>query len=190
MHIWQDNAGCYHCGSTLTTYRHMGCKTGVNVLWVDFSEPQGGKGPCDHKAATIKAHVRRFINEGNNVITARRFRDAIMSSGVVPGIKVALVDAAGLCDRHVEWDSISRQNNFKFADGQITAWWCRNRQGNARRRHMGLVYYTTKSPVQQWTFWEGRFVWIIFQYGILCSLCVFRLFCHYTGCIKKNAIQV
>jgi hypothetical protein len=100
----------------------MGCKTGVNVSRVDFSEPQGGKGPCDRKAATIKAHVRRFINEGNDVTTARQFRDAIMSSGGVPGVRVAMVDAAGLCDPHVEWDGISRQNNFEYTDGKITAW--------------------------------------------------------------------
>jgi hypothetical protein len=118
----QDNAGCYHSGSTLTAYLHMGCKTGVNVSRVDFSEPQGGKGPCDGKAATIKAHVRRFINEGNDVTTARQFRDAIMSSGGVPGVRVAMVDAAGLCDPHVEWDGISRQNNFEYTDGKITAW--------------------------------------------------------------------
>jgi hypothetical protein len=99
----------------------MRCKTGVNISQVDFNEPQGGKGPCDHKAATIKDRIQ-FINEGNNVTTARQFRDAIMSSGGVPGIRVAMVDVAGLCDPHVEWDGIIRQNNFEYIDGKITAW--------------------------------------------------------------------
>ena len=49
----------------------MGAATGIHVKRVDFSDPQGGKGPCDRKAATIKAHVRRYINEGHDVLTAR-----------------------------------------------------------------------------------------------------------------------
>ena len=44
--------------------------TGIKIGRVDFSEPQGGKGPCDRKAATIKAHIRRFVDEGHDVITA------------------------------------------------------------------------------------------------------------------------
>ena len=36
----------------------------------DFSDPQGGKGVCDRKAATIKGDVGRYVNEGNNVINA------------------------------------------------------------------------------------------------------------------------
>jgi hypothetical protein len=39
-----------------------------------------------------------------------------MSSGGVLGVR------AGLCDPHVEWDGIGRQNNFEFGDGKITAW--------------------------------------------------------------------
>jgi len=41
----------------------MKANTGINVARVDFSDPQGGKGACDRKAATIKAHVRRFFGE-------------------------------------------------------------------------------------------------------------------------------
>ena len=100
----------------------MGSKTGVNISRVDFSEPQGGKGPCDRKAATIKAHVRRYLNEGNNVTTAREFRDAIMSSGGVPGVRVAMFDAGNLCDPHVKWEGISRENNFAYSNRKVTAW--------------------------------------------------------------------
>ena len=44
---------------------------------MDFSDPQGGKGICDRKAAHIKANIRRFVNEGNNVVTAENFKDAV-----------------------------------------------------------------------------------------------------------------
>ena len=100
----------------------MGSKTGVNISRVDFSEPQGGKGPCDRKAATIKARVRWYLNEGNNVTTVREFRDAIMSSGGVPGVRVAMFDAGNLCDPHVKWEGISRENYFAYSNRKVTAW--------------------------------------------------------------------
>ena len=60
--------------------------TGISVRRVDFSDPQGGKGSCDRKAATIKAHIRRFVNEGHDVLTAKNFRDAILSNNGVHGV--------------------------------------------------------------------------------------------------------
>jgi len=48
----------------------MSKRTGIADGWVDFSDPQGRKGACDRKAATIKAHVRRYINEGHDLQTA------------------------------------------------------------------------------------------------------------------------
>ena len=57
----------------------MAGETGIRVKRVDFSDPQGGKGACDRKAATVKAHVRRYVNEGHNVVTVREFHDAMLS---------------------------------------------------------------------------------------------------------------
>ena len=118
----QDNAGCYHSATTLAACCFMEQKTGVRVARADFSDPQSGKGPCDRKAACIKAHIRRFINEGHDVTTAQQFRDAILSSGGVSGVRVVVVDAAPLKDNPLKWDGISLQNNFEFSDRQITAW--------------------------------------------------------------------
>ena len=49
----QDNAGCHHSVTMLAACKRM------EVERVDLSDPQGGKGFCDRKAATIKAHVLR-----------------------------------------------------------------------------------------------------------------------------------
>ena len=70
----------------------MGDVTGIAVSRVDFSDPQGGKGPCDRKAATIKAHVRRFVNEGHDVQTPKDLETAMLSAEGVPGVRVTLVD--------------------------------------------------------------------------------------------------
>ena len=74
----------------------MGAATGITLSRVDFSDPQRGKGPCDRKAATIKAHVRRFINEGHDVQTAEDLETAMLSGGGLTAIRVALVDLLGI----------------------------------------------------------------------------------------------
>ena len=88
----QDNAGCYHNSVLLATCAVMKTKTGVTVRRVDFSDPQGGKGACDRKAATIKAHVRRHINGGNDVQNSKEFEEAMLSNGGLNGVRVARVD--------------------------------------------------------------------------------------------------
>ena len=44
--------------------------TDIKVERVDFSEPQGGKGPCDRRAATIKVRVLHYINKGHDEVSA------------------------------------------------------------------------------------------------------------------------
>ena len=121
----QDNAGCYHSVSMLSACRLMGAATGIHVKRVDFSDPQGGKGPCDRKAATIKAHVRPYINEGHDVLTARDFKDAVLSYGGVKGVRVALVtDASQQPQQELSgrWSGISFLNNFLYQKDCVTVW--------------------------------------------------------------------
>ena len=61
----QDNAGCYHSGNSIISAKLAGDAIGVAVVRNDFSDPLGGKGVCDRKAATIKgSYVGRYVNEG------------------------------------------------------------------------------------------------------------------------------
>ena len=121
----QDNAGCYHSVALLCACPEISKHTGIHIKRVDFSDPQGGKGACDRKAATVKGHVRRYINEGHDVATTEGFKNAILSHGGIHGVRVALVDDAD-CEISVvgKWDSISTLNNFSFdKDGNsITVW--------------------------------------------------------------------
>ena len=68
----QDNAGCYRSGATITGAPKAGHVHGVTIKRLDFSDPQGGKGSCDRKAATIKAHMKVHLNEGNDIENARQ----------------------------------------------------------------------------------------------------------------------
>lgn len=119
----QDNAGCYHSGNMLAACRLMEETTGIKVDRVDFSDPQGGKGACDRKAATIKSHVRRYINEGHDVVNAAQLRDAILSHEGVRGVRVTVVDAGRIKPlKPLKIDGISTLNNFVLTDKGITVW--------------------------------------------------------------------
>lgn len=118
-----DNAGCYHSISMISAI-HLLETTGISIQRFDFSDPQGGKGPCDRKAATIKAHVRRYINEGNDVTTAAQFKEAMLSYGGVRGVRVALVnlgiDHSTIPEGKI--DGISTVNNFSYQKRGLTMW--------------------------------------------------------------------
>ena len=89
----QDNAGCYHSAEMLASCAQMEYKTGIAVGRVDFSDPQEGQGPCDRKAATLKALVRRYINEGHDMLNANDFLNAMLSNGGIPNVRAVIADA-------------------------------------------------------------------------------------------------
>ncbi|KAK3751009.1 hypothetical protein QZH41_020167 [Actinostola sp. cb2023] len=70
---WQDNAGCYHCGSTIAGAHVASQVCGVTIKRMDFCDPQGGKGACDRKAATVKSHMKIYLNSGNNIENAKYY---------------------------------------------------------------------------------------------------------------------
>ena len=118
----QDNAGCYHNATMLAACRSMGDVTGIAVSRVDFSDPQGSKGPCDRKAATIKAHVRRFVNERHDVQTPKDLETAMLSAEGVPGVRVTLLDSLGIKDSPIKLDGISLINNLQYTGGSMRVW--------------------------------------------------------------------
>jgi len=76
-----DNAGCYHCAFLLLSLLSLGQHVGVCTACYDFSEAQAGKYICDHQAAALKSHIRHYINEGNDVKTAKDMKATIDSQG-------------------------------------------------------------------------------------------------------------
>ena len=126
VYFRQDNAGCYHCANTILSCNALSEKTGIRIRQIDFSDPQGGKGACDRKAAQIKSHVRRFIDEGNSVTTPQEFLEAIESHGGIGGVRVVVVRAqkerSGSSKRStVKWEGISSFNNLSFSLDGVTA---------------------------------------------------------------------
>ena len=77
--VRSDNAGCYHNGLLLLCLHEVAKNAGVNLIRYDFSGPQAGKDICDRKTAPMKAHIRRFVNENNDVTTAEEMKKALLS---------------------------------------------------------------------------------------------------------------
>ncbi|XP_068742860.1 uncharacterized protein [Montipora capricornis] len=121
----QDNAGCYHSTAAILSVPVIERESGVQVIGVDFSDPQGGKGPADRMAATVKGHFSRFVNEGNNVTNAKEMEKAILSHGGLPGIRVAVIERLGETETlglQQKIAEISKLNNFSFSAGRVKVW--------------------------------------------------------------------
>ena len=87
-----DCAGSYASGGLLVPIRHIGRLSGISIKRYDFSEPQAGKGPCDRSAAHQKAHVNRFLNEGNDLTPAVHMKRALESRGGVRNVVPYVVE--------------------------------------------------------------------------------------------------
>ena len=68
-----DEAGCYHNSSLLASLRDIGSRQGIEIVRYDYSEPQYGKDMCDRILCQMKAAVRRYCNDGHNIVTALDF---------------------------------------------------------------------------------------------------------------------
>ena len=122
VYFRQDNAGCYHSASTLLAIQQVANKYHITVK-LDFSDPQGGKGSCDRKAATIKNHVRIYLNSGQDVETADQLKNAIESSGGVSGVRATLCDKLDIPkSAPVKWDGVSLINNIEYSNEGMRVW--------------------------------------------------------------------
>ena len=152
----QDNAGCYHSVTMLAACRLMEEATGIKVERVDFSDPQGGKGPCDRRAATIKAHVLRYINEGHDVVTPDDLRKAILSHGGVRGVRVTLIDSRKQHPTSLQGklEGVSNLNNFYYGEECMTAW---------------KAFDVGEGKVIPWSQLQGKNVFIAYFYKVFFS---------------------
>ena len=70
FHLWSDNAACYKSTEMMAAlYSHGKVRT------YNFCESQNGKGPCDRTGATLKSAIRRYVNQGHDVLTAKSMKE-------------------------------------------------------------------------------------------------------------------
>ena len=117
-------AGSYASGGLLVSIRHIVRLTGISIKGYDFSEPQAGKAPCDRSSAHQKSHVNRFLNEGNDAISAEQVKKALEPHGgvrsVVPYV-VEYPESAG------KWPTlripdVSLLHNYQYCNDGLKVW--------------------------------------------------------------------
>ena len=119
-----DNAGCYHSGPLILSLPYIGTRSGVIPLRYDFSDTQTGKDICDRKTAPMKVHIKRWVNEKHDVITAENMKEALESHGGLKGCRVAVVQVDTTKSVVVEnkIPGICLLNNFLFEERGVRAW--------------------------------------------------------------------
>lgn len=120
-----DNAGCYHSGALLLSLHEIGKHTGIAPLRYDFSDPQSGKDICDRKTAPMKSHIRRWVNEKHDVLTALDMKTALESHGGLKGCGTAVVKIDPVAENASppnKIPGISLLNNFAFTKNGICVW--------------------------------------------------------------------
>ena len=120
----QDNAGCYHSGPTITCAGKVGKQHGVEIKRLDFSDPQGGKGACDRKAATIKAHMQLYLNSGHDIETPAQMCEAMQSSHGIPSLSVTLCESVSIPATMPVYklDGVSTLYNVEFEKKGMRVW--------------------------------------------------------------------
>ena len=117
----QDNAGCYHSAATLLAIQQIATTHNVKMR-IDFSDPQGGKGACDRKSATIKNGITQYVNSGHDVQTASQMKVAIESSNPL-GLRVMLCEVPSIpTSVPGKWEGVSFINNIEYNKTTMTVW--------------------------------------------------------------------
>ncbi|VDI16834.1 Hypothetical predicted protein [Mytilus galloprovincialis] len=123
FHFWSDNAGCYKSSNTIITLHQQ---LGNNLISYDFCESQDGKGPCDRKSSHIKSSIKRYINEGNDVLSAKQMKQAIdFKQFAGSTYKVKVVDVVIDVEKSAAVKpipAISSYHNFQFSKDGVTVW--------------------------------------------------------------------
>ena len=123
IYLRQDNAGCYHSASTLLAIQQVATRNKLQLSRVDFSDPQAGKGSCDRKAATIKSHMKIYLNSGHDIETPEQMVLAMESSGGIPGVRVTLCGPqSSEKPPAIKWDGVSFLNNMEYTKDGIRVW--------------------------------------------------------------------
>ena len=107
-------------------------------------------------SATVKGHISRFVNEGNNVTNAKEMEKAILSHGDLPGIRVAVIECLGETETlglQQKIAGISKLDNFTFFARRVKVWQAfdvgpgknicvEGRNGDYGKYYCGIIYYS------------------------------------------------
>ena len=118
-----DEAGCYHNSSLIASLRDIGDRQGIEIVRYDHSEPQRGKGLCDRILCPMKAAIRRYCNEGHDIVTAHDMQIAL-AKRPVQGTTAAVfcVNEENKTLKMKKIANHSSLHNFEFTPDGLRVW--------------------------------------------------------------------
>ena len=103
--------------------KQLATKHAINLVQFDFSDPQGGKGSCDRKAASLKNKMKVYLNSGHDIETPEQMKQGIESSGGIPGVRATCCGPQATSTLPgIKLKGISFLNNFKYTEQGIRVW--------------------------------------------------------------------
>lgn len=118
-----DEAGCYHNSCLISSLRDLGKRQGIEVVRYDHSEPQHGKDVCDRILCPMKATIRRYCNEGHDVITAEDMHEALMKRSIRgTTAAVCCINEANTTLKIKKIPNYSSLHNFELTPDGVRTW--------------------------------------------------------------------
>ena len=103
--------------------RDVGERVGVSVEKYDFSEPQSGKNACDRILCSMKGAIRRYCDEGHDILTATDMCTAL-EERLVQGCTAA-VCRVNQTKRDLEVKKLHQfiaMHSFSYETGSLRIW--------------------------------------------------------------------
>ena len=118
-----DEAGCYHNNYLIAAVRDIGDIVGVEVAGYHFSEPQNGKDVCDRILCPMKLAIRRYCNEGHDILTAQDMRKALVEKRVKgTTASVNTINETNKSLKMKDIPNISTYHNFNYEKNGVRVW--------------------------------------------------------------------
>ena len=123
VYLRSDEASCYHNNCLIAAVREIGKRIGVAIVRYDFSEPQQGKDVCDRIICPLKSSIRKYCNEGHDVLNSDDMYAAIKKYPVKgTTASVAEVDESTKSIKVNKIDKFGSYHNFEFDGENIKVW--------------------------------------------------------------------
>jgi hypothetical protein len=122
-YVRSDEAGCYHNNMLVSSLCDLGNRQGIQVVRYDHSEPQSGKDVCDRILCPLKASIRRYCNEGHDILTSQDMHTALKERPVHG--TTATVCTIEEQNNTLEISAISdysKLHNFEFTTNGLRVW--------------------------------------------------------------------
>ena len=123
VYLRSDEAGCYHNSKLVSSFQELRHRLGIVIVRYDHSEPQSGKDMCDRILCPMKAAIRRYCNEGHDVISAKDMYTALKERPV----KSTTATVCAIQEQYATLEmskipNYSSLHNFKFTREGLHVW--------------------------------------------------------------------